>query len=54
MSYFSNGKLTFPVPNHGSRDISPGIEKQVLKLLGLTIEEFKKIQRITWICQITR
>jgi len=40
---FSNGKLTFPVPNHGSRNISPGVEKQVLRLLGLTIDEFRKM-----------
>lgn len=40
---FSNGKFIFPVPNHGSKDISPGIEKQILKILSLTIEEFRGI-----------
>ena len=40
---FSDGKLTFPVPNHGSRDISPGVEKQILKILDLTIDEFRNI-----------
>ena len=25
---FSNGKDTFPVPKHGSRDISPGVERR--------------------------
>ncbi len=41
---FSDGKNTFPVPNHGSKDISPGVEKQLLKILGLTVNEFRKIK----------
>ena len=41
---FSDGKNTFPVPNHSSKDISPGVEKQLLKILGLTISEFKNIK----------
>lgn len=40
---FSNGNVTFPVPNHGAKDISPGVEKQLLKILQLTLEEFKSI-----------
>lgn len=40
---FSNGNVTFPVPNHGGKDISPGVEKQILKILQLTLEEFKSI-----------
>lgn len=40
---FSNGKTTFPVPNHGSKDISPGVERQILKILDLTIDEFRNI-----------
>ncbi len=41
---FSNGKSTFPVPHHGSKDISPGVEKQILKILDLTINEFRNIK----------
>jgi mRNA interferase HicA len=41
---FSNGKNTFPVPNHGSKDISPGVERQILKILDLSVDEFRKIQ----------
>ena len=41
---FSNGKNTFPVPKHGSKDVSPGVEKQVLKILELTLGEFRKIK----------
>ncbi len=41
---FSDGKNTFPVPNHGSKDVSPGVERQLLKILGLTIDEFRKIK----------
>jgi predicted RNA binding protein YcfA (HicA-like mRNA interferase family) len=40
---FSNGKITFPVPNHGSKDISLGVERQILKILDLTIDEFRNI-----------
>jgi len=41
---FSDGKNTFPVPNHGSKDISPGVERQLLKILDLIINEFRKIK----------
>ncbi|SMM99327.1 YcfA family protein [uncultured Candidatus Thioglobus sp.] len=41
---FSDGKNTFPVPNYGSKDISPGVERQLLKILDLTINEFRKIK----------
>ncbi|NOQ64087.1 MAG: addiction module toxin, HicA family [Methyloprofundus sp.] len=41
---FSDGKNTFPVPNHGSKDISLGVEKQLLKILDLTITEFRNIK----------
>jgi predicted RNA binding protein YcfA (HicA-like mRNA interferase family) len=40
---FSNGKITFPVPKHGSKDISPGVARQLLKILDLTIDEFRNI-----------
>ncbi|WP_423907784.1 type II toxin-antitoxin system HicA family toxin [Candidatus Spongiihabitans sp.] len=41
---FSDGKNTFPVPNNGSKDISPGVERQLLKILDLTIDEFRNIK----------
>jgi mRNA interferase HicA len=41
---FSDGKNTFPVPDHGSKDISPGVEKQVLKILGMSVDEFRNIK----------
>lgn len=41
---FSDGNNIFPVPNHGSKDISIGVEKQILKILGLTVSEFKNIK----------
>jgi len=31
------------VPHHGGKDISPGVEKQILKILGKTKEEFRRI-----------
>ncbi|SHN90347.1 hypothetical protein BHECKSOX_535 [Bathymodiolus heckerae thiotrophic gill symbiont] len=41
---FSDGKNTFPVPSHGSKDISPGVKRQLLKILNLTINEFRNIK----------
>jgi len=41
---FSDGKNTFPVPNHGSKDISPGIERQLLKILGMSVDGFRNIK----------
>ena len=41
---FSDGKNIFPVPNHGSKDISIGVEKQILKILDLTVNEFKNVK----------
>jgi mRNA interferase HicA len=41
---FSDGKNTFPVPDHGSKDISPGVEKQFLKILGMSADEFRSIK----------
>jgi mRNA interferase HicA len=40
---FSNGKTVFPVPNHGSKDVSPGVERQILKLVELTKDEFRNL-----------
>ncbi|MBN2704363.1 MAG: type II toxin-antitoxin system HicA family toxin, partial [Pontiellaceae bacterium] len=33
---FSNGEKIFPVPNHGGKDISPGVERQILKMVELS------------------
>lgn len=41
---FSDGKNTFPVPNHGSKDISPGVERQLLKILGMSTDEFRNVK----------
>jgi predicted RNA binding protein YcfA (HicA-like mRNA interferase family) len=39
---FSNGSNTFPVPNHAGKDISPGVERQILKLLKMKNDEFRR------------
>ncbi|WP_342793908.1 type II toxin-antitoxin system HicA family toxin [Pontiella desulfatans] len=41
---FSNGIITFPVPNHSGKDISPGVERQLLKLLQMTKDDFLKLK----------
>jgi predicted RNA binding protein YcfA (HicA-like mRNA interferase family) len=41
---FSDGKNTFPVPNHGSKDLSQGVERQLLKILGMSIDEFRSVK----------
>jgi len=41
---FSDGKNTFPVPNHGSKTISPGVEKQLLKILSISVDEFRNVK----------
>jgi len=40
---FSNGSSTFPVPNHTGRDISPGVERQIIKILRMSKEEFRRL-----------
>ncbi|MBI5179467.1 MAG: type II toxin-antitoxin system HicA family toxin [Nitrospinae bacterium] len=40
---FSNGHITFPVPRHGGNDISPGVERKILKLIGMKAEEFRAL-----------
>ena len=37
---FSNGKITFPVPNHGHKDISPGVESKILSFVSMKKQEF--------------
>jgi predicted RNA binding protein YcfA (HicA-like mRNA interferase family) len=41
---FSNGKTTFPVPNHGTRDISPGVESKILNFVNMKRKEFDDIK----------
>lgn len=41
---FSDGKNTFPVPDYGSKDISPGVERQLLKILSMSVDEFRNIK----------
>ena len=41
---FSDGKNTFPVPDHGSKDISPGVERQLLSILRMSADEFRNIE----------
>ena len=41
---FTDGQNTFSVPNHGSRDISLGVEKRLLKMLGLSADEFRNVK----------
>jgi len=40
---FSNGANTFPVPNHAGKDISPGVERQILKLLKMSKYDFRNL-----------
>jgi predicted RNA binding protein YcfA (HicA-like mRNA interferase family) len=40
---FSNGQVTFPVPHHGGRDISPGVERKILRLTGLSAGKFREL-----------
>jgi predicted RNA binding protein YcfA (HicA-like mRNA interferase family) len=40
---FSNGLITFPVPNHKGQDISKGVEGKILSILKLSAEEFKNL-----------
>ncbi len=41
---FSNGKITFPVPNHWWKDISPWVESKILKFVELNKKEFNNIK----------
>ncbi len=41
---FSNWKTTFPVPSHWWKQISNGVEKQILKLLKMSKDEFDSIK----------
>lgn len=41
---FSDGKTTFPVPNHGNKDISPGVESKILSFVGINRKTFNEIK----------
>jgi len=41
---FSNGKTTFPVPNHGNKDISPGVESKILSFINMKRKEFDDLK----------
>ena len=40
----SDDKNIFPVPNHGSKDISSSVENQLLKILNISVVEFRSIK----------
>jgi predicted RNA binding protein YcfA (HicA-like mRNA interferase family) len=40
---FSDGKTTFPVPHHKGKSISPGVERKIIRAIGLTKKEFKNL-----------
>ena len=40
---FSNWKNIFPVPKHGGKEISPWVERKIIKLVWLSKEEFKNL-----------
>ncbi len=40
---FSNGRVTIPVPKHGGRDISSGVERKIISVISMTKEEFKDV-----------
>ena len=40
---FGKGIKRIIVPNHGGKDVSSGVEKQIIRILGKTKEEFRRI-----------
>lgn len=42
--YHEKSKKKIVVPAHGGKDISIGIEKQILKKIDMTDEEFRKLK----------
>ncbi len=40
---FSNWNITIPVPKHWWKDISPWVEKNIIKILKLDKSKFKSI-----------
>lgn len=40
---FKCGSQMIPVPNHGGKEITIGVEKNILRALNLTAEQFKNL-----------
>ncbi len=40
---FSDGSITFPVPKHGGKEISKGVEKKIIKMVGISEQEFRDL-----------
>jgi len=40
---FVKGSIIFPVPRHGGKDISPGVENKILSILKINRKEFKNL-----------
>jgi mRNA interferase HicA len=40
---FGKGIERIVVPNHGGRDISPGVEQKIAKTLGINSEDFRNL-----------
>lgn len=38
------GSSPIPVPKHGGQDISPGVEREIIKRVGLTAKQFKDLK----------
>jgi predicted RNA binding protein YcfA (HicA-like mRNA interferase family) len=41
---FVKGSTLIPVPNHPGKDISPGVERAIIRQCGLTRESFRKLK----------
>ncbi len=41
---FSDWKITFPVPNHWWKDISPWVENKILEFISKTKKDFDDLQ----------
>lgn len=42
---FSNWRITFPVPNHGNKDVSPWVEAKILSFLWIKRKEFDDLKK---------
>ena len=42
--WWKPGAQPIPVPKHGGQDVSPGVEKEIIKRVGLTTKEFKDLK----------
>jgi len=40
---FGKDDIRIIVPRHGGKDISPGVEKKIIKSVGLSSEDFRAI-----------